>query len=93
MYAKQRCDPCSMDSMNDRGVCIKPPFNLTGKSAMAFLASQPWQVLKSGYTAGGSEHSQMDITRGLVLSVAQAICRGILTRFNYFLSSFTYLVM
>ena len=34
---------------------FKFPFNLIGKSTMAFLTGQSWHVLKSWYTGGGVE--------------------------------------
>ena len=64
-------------------ICFVFPFNLTSKLTMAFLTDQPRRVLlcilKSCYTAGGLERgfwcqvSQMDLTRSLVPSVAQAM--------------------
>ena len=51
------------------------PFNLIGKSTMTFLTDQSWRVPKSWYTGGDPEQGfeQTDLTKSLVLSVAQAI--------------------
>ena len=54
------------------------PFNLVGKSTIAFLAGQSWHVLKSQYTGGGSAEQGVwrcfadGLNLSLVLSVTQA---------------------
>ena len=56
---------------------FKFPFNLIGKSTMAFLKGQSWHVLKSWYTGGDPEQGFRrcftdDLNQSLVSSVAQA---------------------
>ena len=54
------------------------PFNLVGKSTIAFLTGQSWHVLKSQYTGGGSAEQGVwrcfadGLKLSLVLSVTQA---------------------
>ena len=55
---------------------FKFPFNLMGKSTMAFQTRQSWHVLKSGYTGGAQNNDfspvlQVDVSRGLVSAVAE----------------------
>ena len=47
---------------------------------MAFLIGQSWYILKSLYTVGGPEQgfgagSQIDLTRGSILNVLQAVLK------------------
>ena len=56
------------------------PFNLIGKSTMAFLTGQSWRVLKSWYTCGGLEQGFRccfadGLKQSLTLSVVQASIR------------------
>ena len=58
------------------------PFNLIGKSTMAFLTDQSWRVPKSWYTSGRQEQGFRccfadGLSQSLVLSVAQARCKGV----------------
>ena len=53
------------------------PFNLIGKSTMAFLTGQGWHIVKSWYKDGAQNKdfragSETDLTRGLVAPVTQA---------------------
>ena len=74
MSAKQCQNPCcglkELPKMS-----FEFPFNLIGKSTMAFLTDQSWHVLKSCYTGGGIEqgfrHCFADrLNQSLILSVA-----------------------
>ena len=48
------CEPNRLNDLQE--VRFEFPFNLIGKSTMAFLSGQSWRVLKSWYTgAGGGE--------------------------------------
>ena len=56
------------------------PFNLIGKSTMAFLTGQSWGVLKSWYTGGSLEQGFRccfadGLKQSLTLSVVQASIR------------------
>ena len=58
-------------------VSFEFPFNLIGKSTMAFLTGQSWRVLKSGYAGGHPEHGFWrcfvnGLNQSLVSSVLQA---------------------
>ena len=58
------------------------PFNLIGKSTLAFLIGQSWRVLKSWYTGGSLERgfrccSVDGLNQSLVSSVAQARFLGV----------------
>ena len=58
------------------------PFNLIGKSTLAFLIGQSWRVLKSWYTGGGLEQGFWrcfvdGLNQSLVSSVAQARFLGV----------------
>ena len=55
------------------------PFNLIGKSTMAFLTGLSWRVLKSWYSGGGPEQGFTGcfadgFNQSLVSSVTQAKC-------------------
>ena len=59
------------------GMRFEFPFNLVGRSTMAFLKGESWRVLKSWYTGGAQNKdfcvvSQTDLTRSLFQSVARA---------------------
>ena len=50
------------------GSAVEFPFNLIGKSTMAFLTGQSWRIPKSWYTGGAQNKdfgavSQTDLTR------------------------------
>ena len=58
---------------------FKFPFNLIGKSTMAFLTGQSWRVLKSWSTGGDLEQGfprffADGLNQGLVSSLVQARC-------------------
>ena len=56
--ARKRRDPCFWVLHGLKGLPemrFKFPFNLIGKSTMAFLTGQSWRVLKSWYTGGDLE--------------------------------------
>ena len=60
-------------------VCFEFPFNMIGKSTMAFLTGQSWRVLKSWYTGGDPEQGFPGCfangpNQSLVSSVTQAKC-------------------
>ena len=66
-------------------MCLDFPFSLIGKVTMVFLTGQLWHICKCQFTGGleGVQNqdfcavSQGDLTRSLVLSVAQASPLGI----------------
>ena len=78
-----RFEPTTLRVLDRMLYCI--PFNLTGKLIMVFLTGQSLHICKCYFTGGpgGAQNqdfsavSQGDLTRSLVLSVAQASPLGI----------------
>ena len=53
------------------------PFNLIGKSTMAFSTGQSWRVLKSWYTGGGPEEGfRRSLADGLNQSVVSSVAKA-----------------
>ena len=69
------CAPYGLDKLPE--VCFEFPFNMIGKSTMAFLTGQSWCKLKSWYTGGDPEqgfwHYFADrLNQSVVLFLVQA---------------------
>ena len=60
---------------------FKFPFNLIGKSTIAFLTGQLWHLLKSWYTGGGLKQGfQCCFTDGLNQSLDSSVTQAYLKR-------------